>query len=199
MDYFRFLELPPEIRNQIYQLLLTATSPPGKVSGPSQSEVDAAILRVNRKLHAECKALLYANNVFHAHPARLASLPFLRDISRPILSPDCCRLIKRYYIEVRLDIDNPWDGDDCAKAFNGVEELHVVAWQASFGQCNAHNLIPFAKVRGVRHARVEGTSLEPAMVKWLEEVMQSDADRDEIPTLPSAENMESWDVWAYNR
>ena len=194
MNKFPFLELPAELRVQIYTLLLTARSQPGARSSRNRRKVDAAILQVSRKLHSECLALLYGKNVFHAHPARLVSLPFLWDIGRPVLSPDYCRLIRRYYIEVRLDNDVPWDGEACAKAFSGLEELHIVAWQASFGTCGVQNLAPFTNVRRVRRVCVEGSSVQPALARWLEDLMQQDYDSVELPSPPEL-GMDELDLW----
>ena len=176
---FRFLELPPEIRVQIYTLLLTSSYRPGAHEcnpGRGKPGLTASILRVSRRLYSECSTLLYDLNVFQAHPALLASLPFMTEISRPILNPVNSSLIKRYYIEVRLDSDPFWNGYDLKKAFSRCRELHVVSWQASFGNCGLDNLFPFVHVRGIGKARVEGSSVSPEFGRWLEVVMESEED-----------------------
>ncbi|EME85488.1 uncharacterized protein MYCFIDRAFT_171416 [Pseudocercospora fijiensis CIRAD86] len=55
-DYtiFRLLDLPAEMRNQIYRQLLTIGS--GKLS--------TAILRVSKQVHSEARAILYNDNVY---------------------------------------------------------------------------------------------------------------------------------------
>jgi hypothetical protein len=193
---FPFLDLPGEVRNQIYILLLTAKYRPGVKESYSgrQPGLSAAILRVSRLLYAECNAFLYSLNVFQAHPSLLSYRPFLTEISRPVVSPLNSALICRYYIEVRLDSDPFWTGYDLKKAFSGIRELHVVSWQASYGTCGMDNLFPFVHVRRVGKAVVEGSNVPPDFARWLEGVMMSQ-EGDDLAThgLPDLPEYNVWD------
>ncbi|KAI9790259.1 MAG: hypothetical protein M1816_005284 [Peltula sp. TS41687] len=75
---FPFLDLPPEIRNKIYELLLVSDEPITRLA-PSQPEkmhwdhlyhpirhpgLSTAILRVNKQIYAEASAVLYGANKF---------------------------------------------------------------------------------------------------------------------------------------
>lgn len=200
---FRFLDLPPEVRNEIYILLLTARYKPGQresYAWRGQPGLTSAIVRVSRRLHAESSALLYSLNVFQAHSALLASMPFFSEISRPIVSPRHSALIRRFYLEVRLDCDPFWSADDLQRAFSGIAELHVASWQASFGTAGLDNLFPFVAVRGVGRATVEGSNVPADFARWLERAMERAKDDDDggscsagavsgLPWLPE------WHAW----
>lgn len=126
---FPFLQLPGEIRNKIYRLLLKNTSqvPSGAYrssGGPhTKLSIRASILRVSRQIYHEATPYLYTSNRFNAHPSFLELLPFLADSSRPVSSSRVSSMITRFYIAVRLDNDPFWTGQDLVRAFSGVKEL----------------------------------------------------------------------------
>jgi hypothetical protein len=175
---FPFLKLPAEIRNQIYDLLLVRRQHrPCQGLGLKTREplgLVPAILGVCRQLYYECSVLMYAENWFQAHPNLLTSLPFKTDAARPVTARTCTPLIRRYYFEVRLDVDHRWSEDDLAKAFSGVEALHICAWQASFGTSDLEALERFRKVRNVGRAKVEGCGVSEEFSRWLEKTMECD-------------------------
>ena len=170
-----FLQLPPELRDDIYAVLLT-----GK-------PVHSSILHVSRLVHTEALPHLYSKNIFTAHPRLLTSLPCLLFPSRPVTSPSLIAMIRRYCIRIRLDVDAPWTAEAVTKAFSGVEELVIEVWQASFGTCGVGVLEPFAGVRRVGKASIGG-SVGGGFARWLEGVM-----------MGSAEEVEwegsRWDGW----
>ena len=58
------------------------------------------------------------------------------------------------------------------EAFDGVEELEVEVFRASFEAGCYRALDGYVGVRGVRKARVHG-SIEPRFARWLERCMMS--------------------------
>ena len=193
---FPFLELPGELRNEIYGILLTNTT-----AVPSSAyrkhyhrkvpvNISAAILQVSRQIHSEARPLLYKLNRFHAHPTLLNGLPYLADSSRPVTSAANSALIRRYSLAVRLDCDPFWTGEDLARAFSGVDELEVEAWQASFGVCDYSVLFAFTNVRNVGRAKVSGSGLPADFAAWLGNVMQSS----ELEVFPPRNPVE-WNEW----
>ncbi|KAF2452626.1 hypothetical protein BDY21DRAFT_260229, partial [Lineolata rhizophorae] len=175
------LSLPAELRNAIYQHLLhsqtasssritSRTHPPYSSNPSPPSDVHTAILRTCRQIHHEATPILYSSaNVFTAHPTLLSRLPHLLDPSRPVLMSSCADRISRWRVFVRLDTDARFGRAEARNAFDGCEELTVVAWQAQFGSSDYSALDAFLGVRGVRKARVKGTS--DGFARWLEGLM----------------------------
>ncbi|KAI9717634.1 MAG: hypothetical protein M1812_004579 [Candelaria pacifica] len=70
LPQFRFLSLPPEIRNMIYKYLVIASRPGGAIVWGFEwgcprkrlHKIDIAILLVNQQLHQEAAAILYGEN-----------------------------------------------------------------------------------------------------------------------------------------
>lgn len=126
---FPFLELPGELRNKIYKLLLKNTGrvPSGayrSTGGPhTKLSICASILRVSRQICHEATPYLYTYNRFNAHPLFLKQLPFFADSFRPVSQSRVSSMITHFYIAVRLDNDPFWTGEDLVKAFSGVQEL----------------------------------------------------------------------------
>ena len=102
MDYATvrrsFLDLPPEIRNQIYQLSLVSTDPirlsrcPAKNYGHLVSQdktISTPLLRVCRKLQQEASSFVYAQNRFDFE--RLLDAQFFLII----IGPANCRFLTR--------------------------------------------------------------------------------------------------------
>ena len=125
---FPFLQLPGELRNKIYKILLRNTRrvPSGAYrhsSSQTKLNICGSILRVSKQVYCEAIPYLYTLNRFNAHPQLLKGLPFLADPSRPVLSALYSSMITRFYIAVRLDNDPRWGADDLRKAFSSVQEL----------------------------------------------------------------------------
>ena len=195
---FPFLQLPGELRNKIYALLLTNNTvvKTGAYRGPDSEDtplsITVSVLRASRQTYAEAMPLLYSLNRFQAHPSLLTSLPFLADANRPVMSPIYLSLIRKYHIAVRLDCDPFWTSDDLDRAFSGIEELAVEGWQASFSENNNSNLLLFSSVRGVGRAIVYGVGLSLEFTRWLEATMESTETDIDTPW-----NTAEWNVWEY--
>ncbi|GKT85127.1 hypothetical protein Ct61P_02977 [Colletotrichum tofieldiae] len=175
----QFLDLPLEIRLDIYAHLLL--HPPIDKLSPTRpvTRVHPAILSASRQTHAEGTPVLYSKNVFLAHTTLLASFPRLRPWYPPIRERSVLPHIRRFHIRVRLDCDPAFDASAAAAAFSGVDELVVEVWQAMFQGADHGTLRVFEGVRGVRDVKVYGsiTGFE-GYVRWLEGVMRCDAKGD---------------------
>jgi hypothetical protein len=92
MTTLTFLDLPGEIRNQIYRQLLIVPplSVPRLLGDPP---IYPQILAVCRKVHNEAKQILYGCNTFLAHPNLLFGLPRLSLYYDTISSPTLISLI----------------------------------------------------------------------------------------------------------
>lgn len=169
-----FLDLPCEIRLDIYALLLLIHPPLDKVSPSSpQAWLYPAILSTNRQIHTEGTPILYGNNIFLAHATLLASFPRLRPWYPPIRERSVLPRIRRFHIRLRLDCDLAFDAAAATAAFSGADELVVEVWQAAFQSADHGALRVFEGVRAVKTVRVYGstTGFED-YVGWLEGVMR---------------------------
>jgi hypothetical protein len=168
MTTFTFLDLPGEIRNQIYhQLLIVPPLSVPRLLG--EPPIYPQILSVCRKVYGESRQVLYSCNTFLAHPNLLSALPRLRLYYDTISSPILISLIQRYHINVRLDCDPNFSAEKATKAFSGVEELTIEVFQAQFGSSDYKVLRLFEGVRGVKRARVYGSvTAFPEYAAWLE-------------------------------
>jgi hypothetical protein len=165
-----FLDLPGEIRNQIYKelLLLLPLSTPRILGDPP---IYPQILAVCRKVHEEAKQILYGCNTFLAHPYLLADMPSLRLYYDAVRHRRLRALISRYHIRVRLDCDPRFSTAEIQNAFTGVEELTV---EALLGVSDYSVLKRFESVRGVKNARIYGKIYAfPEYVKWLQGAMMA--------------------------
>jgi hypothetical protein len=168
MTTLTFLDLPGEIRNQIYSqiLIVPPLSVPRLLVDPP---IYPQILVVCRKIHDEAKQILYSCNTFLAHPNLLSGLPRLRLHYETISSPTLISLIQRYHIRVRLDCDPNFSLAKATTAFSGVEELTIEVFQAQFGSSDYKVLRLFEEVRGVKRTRVYGSvTAFPEYIAWLE-------------------------------
>ncbi|KAL9014904.1 MAG: hypothetical protein Q9173_000459 [Seirophora scorigena] len=173
-----FLDLPAEIRNDIFRLLLTHTTPIVARScndlKPPQSVSSLGlypnICLASRAVHAEASWILYGENTFQAHPTFLTSSTFAIDHRRSVHSWRCVEQIRRWHVRVRLDCDPFYTSQVVVETFTGADALEVEVFRASWGMGGYGALEAFTKVRGVRKAKVHG-SLETNYAKWLEVVM----------------------------
>ncbi|KAK8209730.1 hypothetical protein IWZ01DRAFT_506543 [Phyllosticta capitalensis] len=188
---FPFLRLPGELRNQIYELLLTSDSLPSlqakarhchTVTASSKlprADIHPAILSTCRAIHEEATPILYARNTFAAHPSLLTKMPHLVRPSRPVLANSVISQIQHWRVAVRLDTDPSYTAADVAAAFSGAESLELDVWQAAFGDAVDYAALRlFEDVRGVGRVKING-AVEPNFARWLELVMMSPPDTDE--------------------
>ncbi|EKG16523.1 hypothetical protein MPH_06299 [Macrophomina phaseolina MS6] len=185
-----FLRLPGELRNAIYELLLTppeltsqqrraaAVHSSSCSSSLPKADIHPAILRTCKQIHEEATAILYARNTFSAHSTLLTKMPFLIKPSQPILHTGVISQIRNWRVCIRLDTDPFFTAQDVAAAFSGCDSLEVECWQAQFEACDYSVLRLFEEVRGVGKATVTG-SVEPGFAHWLELVMESPIETDE--------------------
>ncbi|TVY55103.1 hypothetical protein LSUE1_G009500, partial [Lachnellula suecica] len=156
MPPLTFLDLPGEIRNQIYTLLLLL--PSFSTRRPlGDSPIYPSILSTCHKIHTEARQILYSSNTFLAHPSLLTAMPRLRIYYSTISSPSLISLIRRFHIIVRLDCDPNYTFEKVKKAFSGAEELTIQVFQAQFGSSDYKVLRLFEGVRGVQRVRVYGS------------------------------------------
>lgn len=209
-----FLDLPLEIREQIYIHLLAPPPPPGPTTDlplPQASthvhlplKLHPAILAVSRQIHTEALPVLYTHNTFRCHPSLLTSFPRLYpapnypDIWYSQLSETTCpgvRLIRKWFLKARLDCGPFWDTETVKSAFTGAEELTIEAWQSMFRESGNDVLRIFEGVRGVRRVRIQGstTGME-GYVKWLEGVMSSPVGSEAVPYIEEVgeEDQHGW-------
>jgi hypothetical protein len=170
-----FFRLPAELRNQIYEELLCPNTPSPKdlAHEPCTNTTPTLfpeILSTCRKIHEEATDLLYTTHIFHAHPSLLTSLPHLASTARPVLYPTVLSKIKRWQLTIRLDTDPRFTMAQATAAFSGAEYLEIRVWQSMFDGCDSSVLRLFLGVRGVKVAKVGG-STNKELAKWLERRM----------------------------
>lgn len=170
-----FLDLPGEIRNQIYSQLLIL--PPLSVPRLPNDFLHPKIIATCHKIYLEARMILYGSNTFMAHHNLLSGLPKLRVYMGSISSPSIICLIRRYHIRVRLDCDANFKTNLATKSFTGVEELTIEVFQAQFGSCDYNVLKLFEGVRGVERTRIYGSvQAFPEYVEWLKWTMEAPID-----------------------
>ncbi len=207
------LALPPEVRNQIWQNILvqcTTTRLP-ECTFPVVSEnvkgtyrFCANLLRTCKQVNSEGTPILYGANVFSAHPTLLATLPsflLLRvpnrvNLPRPIVHPQVMKLIRRYYIFVRLDTDPRYSRQQVEESFNDAEELHIEVFQAMYGSCDFSVLKLFEGVRGVGKVKIEGSLGDRKYADWLSDTMQLPVGEESLPFFEEyVGGQKVWSVW----
>lgn len=186
------LALPAELRNSIYRFILLQPSDiphalffldntsPDTSSNARWPHICTKILRTCKQINAEATPILYGENIFLAHSALLATLPSLllatqphRVVSSPVLQPRVTTMIRRFHIQVRLDVDPRFDAAKLEASFTGAEELVVEVFQAMFESCDFTVLKLFEGVRGVGKAKVFGSVGDGKYASWLGQNMMS--------------------------
>ncbi|KAL7816931.1 hypothetical protein V8C44DRAFT_322017 [Trichoderma aethiopicum] len=206
-----FMSLPLELRFQIYTHLLTIPPPPSSSSSsfsskpqpPSHAALSAtspsphepshihpAILLANRQINWEATPFLYSANIFIAHPSLLTTFPRLRNWYPPLreaktLTP----LIRRFHVQIRLDLPLPFDREKARDAFSGLDELSIDAVQAMFLGVDCTNLAVFELVRGVKRVSVGGSTTGfEGYIDWLVGAMMSPVGTEVAPYEPVCES-----------
>lgn len=180
------LQLPPEIRNQIWDLLLVQNihlkrgTPYHTIPDESKRRTRfcANVLRTCKQINAEGTPILYGENVFQAHRSLLATLPSL--VLHLASDPVCCppvtnsrvvKLIRRFHVFVRLDTDPRFSASQVEESFNGADELHIDVFQSMYGSSDFSVLKLFEGVRGVGKAKIEGSLGDRRYADWLAGVL----------------------------
>ena len=202
-----FFRLPAELRNEVYKELLCPSTPKLKELAQSvhhtsttPTAVYPAILSTCRKIHEEAADLLYTTHVFHAHSSLLTSLPHLTSSANPIVCPSVLAKIKRWQLTIRLDTDPRFTMAQATAAFSGAEYLEIRVWQSMFDACDSTVLGLFMCVRGVKVARVHG-STNPELASWLEDRMMAPIEKSDARCCKEVSVGSEWfggrDVWTF--
>ncbi|KAI9721129.1 MAG: hypothetical protein M1828_005235 [Chrysothrix sp. TS-e1954] len=178
------LDLPAEIRNSIYRLVLVPPRPALHTQHITKQSPNLALIHTCRQIHSEAMPLFYSENAFSAHPSLLTSMPWLIHPARPICSPNVIRWIRRWELGVRLDCDARYGPEGAERAFNGMQELEIEAHEAMFDATGPDVLFVFKGIRGVGCANVRGSG-KKSVHRWLEECMMA----------PLGKVMDGYDEW----
>jgi len=189
-----FLALPGEIRNHIYDLLLTVPPPLDCQTLGRVRPIYPEILSVCQQTYREGIQILYGCNTYIAHYSLLSGAPQLRRWLKPIHAPRLTSMIRRYYIYVRLDCDARFTADKAQEAFTGMEELTIEVFQSQYRGSDHSVLKLFEEIRGVKRARVYGSiTAFPEYAKWLEHVMMSPKGAKLLDMIES--DVGAFDLW----
>lgn len=177
MARLSFLDLPGEIRNQIYRHLLVIPSLTTLRVLGSDQPLSPQILGSCRKIYLETLQILYGCNTFVAHHSLLSDFPRLRPYYPTISSTAMSSLIRKYHIRVRLDCDPNFSALQATNAFTGVEELTIEVFQAQFASSDFEVLRLFEGIRCVKKVKIYGSITSfPEYVRWLQAAMKSTLD-----------------------
>lgn len=147
-------------------------------SGPPR--VHAALLAVCRQIHREALPILYSHNTFVAHPSLLSSFPRLRSWYPPVRESSMHKLMRRWYLQVRLDCDVPFTAGKASMAFSGAESLEIDLVQSVFLGVGYSNMRVLEQIRGVKRVKVGGSTTGfEKYIAWLEERLVQDEDEDD--------------------
>ncbi|CZR65122.1 uncharacterized protein PAC_15022 [Phialocephala subalpina] len=180
MIEYTFTDIPGEIRNQIYSLLLIIprVSTPRRLGDPP---IYPQILSTCHKIHEEARQIL------------------LRLYYDTISSASLISLIRRYHIRVRLDCDPNFSVRKATDAFSGVDELTLEVFQAQFGSSDHKVLRLFEGIRAVKKTRIYGsTTMFPEYAEWLEESMRTPVGEEVLPFDKDRiveKQVRSYDIW----
>lgn len=171
----RLLLLPAEIRISIWELVVIHHQCSKAPTIKNHNFYPASLLRTCKQINCEATPILYQSNTFLAHPSLLASLPsFLlrtqptRLTLSPVTHSRVSKLIRRFFIHVRLDVDPRFSTSQATESFSGAETLEIEVFQSMYGSCDFANLQLFEEVRGVGKAVVQGSIGDGNYARWLE-------------------------------
>ena len=208
----RLLALPAELRNHIWRLVLLHHMKLPKpnvfylnaVEAPSKkSRFCANVLQTCKQINSEGTPILYGENMFSAHINLLATLPsFLLapHPNRASLPPVTCtrvtKLIRRFYIFVRLDTDPRYSRRQVEESFNGVEELQIDVFQSMYGSCDFSVLRLYEGVRGVGKVTIDGSLGDRKYANWLTSCMELPLGTCATPFYEKhVGGLPFWDAW----
>lgn len=182
MSSLSLLNLPGEIRNEIYRLLLVLPTTQPEATQNHHDKLHPAILAVCHMFYIEGVTFLYRHNIFVAHDALLTSMPRIRRWFPPINSPRCLTSITRFHMHIRLDCDARFTAERATTMLSGLEELIVEVSQAQHGSSSFGNLRRLENVREVKRARVIGSiSSFREYAEWLESSLMSRSEEECTP------------------
>ena len=209
-----FLDLPLEIRREVYSYLLVIPDY-SKFVGHSISgrrlSAGTGILATCRQINAEAEPVLYGSNLFLADQRRLTKLARLRAWSRPFSLPDKLALIRRWWLSVPHEMNERvpphlylsvkqcdwWYGpEDARAAFTGVEELVLeLLYYGPYYPPRLDSLRRFERVRGVKVVRIVNCPEElEGYCGWLKRAMTSPVGSEVQPYIDNAQAQ--WDTSA---
>ena len=168
--------LPPELRIYVYSYLVLATSPlQGQTARQQPTGLNLSILRTNRCIYEEAKAVFLAKNVFY-----ISSLVAARDANEVLGAEEGERLFEPSFTQhelkaVRhLEIDPVYRSEDV-----GEEMVCVEYWRpADLGAAEYSKFIPLSvpsRTTRVNHSTLNKhtTNLPPPKVKSLTHLLQT--------------------------
>ncbi|KIW03757.1 uncharacterized protein PV09_05062 [Verruconis gallopava] len=198
------LQLPVELRLQIYQYLLTSSEAQLATLRPLTTRkhlssylipalnIHPNILRTCRLIHEEAGPILYKSNTFCAHPTQLTECPFLVSSDRVVHYSRFKSKIRKWYISLRLDIDSRLKASEVEAAFTGVDSLEIEVWQAMFASADLRVLKLFEGVRDVSTVKIHG-SVSRRYSDWLARCMTSCPGAHIEPYVDEKD----WDAWTH--
>lgn len=213
----RLLALPAELRCQIWQLILvqpTRVAREQSASHLSNEELECIkrrrrfcpnVLRTCKQISREGTPILYGENVFRAHPSLLTAMPRFIIRSFPdkaqlpnaVSHPRVAKMIRRYCIYVRLDIDPRFTRKQAEESFSGVEELEIDVFQAMYGGSDFSVLGLFEDVRDVGRVKIDGSLGDGKYAAWLSDLMQQPAGTEATPYHEEyVGGVPSWHAWS---
>ena len=116
----------------------------------------------------------------------------------PVVAPRVLKLIRRYFLFVRLDTDPRYSKTQVEESFNGCDELEIDVFQAMYGSCDFTVLKLFEGVRGIGRVRIDGSLGDRKYADWLSECMQSPPGTTFAPFWEEyVGGVKSWDAWTH--
>ncbi|KAK3703935.1 hypothetical protein LTR37_014153 [Vermiconidia calcicola] len=209
------MDLNTELRNRIWEFLLIQNTSTTRVcpvayrySAPTEITTRrrrfcANVLSTCKQIQTEGTPILYGENIFAAHPSLLAALPSFLLYATPEkvrLPPVTCsrvaKLIRCYYIHVRLDTDPQFSKMQVEESFSGAKELEINVFQSMYGSCDFSVLKLFEGIRGVGKVSIQGSLGDGKYADWLANTMQLPCGTFVAPYFERyVGGMPFWDAW----
>lgn len=186
------LDLPVEVRLEIYSYLLITSDYHRlqPIMGGPRLSMGTPLLRTCKQIHAEAAPVLYGCNLLIADIRRLTKQARLRFRSRPFSEPQMLAMVRRWWLTVRLDVEEQEYGpEDASAAFAKADELVLelmTTWSGDGAPWRRAALRPFEAVRGVKSVRIVACPDElEAYVDWLKQSMTSPQGSEVTPYIGS--------------